>query len=79
MHELSGTVAIVTGASRSVGRGIALVLGEARATVYVTGRSTRSHATQDLPRATVEDTAEMVTARRRGHSGALRPHRRRRG
>ncbi|WP_103500308.1 SDR family NAD(P)-dependent oxidoreductase, partial [Streptomyces sp. SM14] len=61
--ELTGTVAVVTGASRGVGRGIALALGEAGATVYVTGRSSRSGArTEGLP-GTVEDVAEEVTAR----------------
>src|SRR4051812_50229954 len=38
--DLSDTVAVVTGATRGVGRGIALVLGECGATVHVTGRST---------------------------------------
>ncbi|MFI8853419.1 SDR family NAD(P)-dependent oxidoreductase [Streptomyces sp. 891-h] len=61
--ELGGTVAVVTGASRGVGRGIALALGDAGATVYVTGRSTRDGArTEDLP-GTVDDTADEVTAR----------------
>ena len=50
--ELSERVTVVTGASRGVGRGIALVLGECGATVYVTGRSAR-----------VDDTAGQVTAR----------------
>ncbi|NGO66965.1 SDR family NAD(P)-dependent oxidoreductase [Streptomyces boncukensis] len=61
--DLSGAVALVTGASRGVGRGIALALGDAGATVYVTGRSVRGGArTEDLP-GTVDDTAEGVTAR----------------
>src|ERR1043166_9472382 len=38
--HLAGRIALVTGASRGVGRGIALALGEAGATVYVTGRTT---------------------------------------
>lgn len=41
MGELSDRVAVVTGASRGAGRGIAIELGAAGATVYVTGRSTR--------------------------------------
>jgi NAD(P)-dependent dehydrogenase (short-subunit alcohol dehydrogenase family) len=40
-RPLSGRVAVVTGASRGAGRGIAQELGAAGATVYVTGRSTR--------------------------------------
>jgi len=61
--SLQGKVAVVTGASRGAGRGIALVLGEAGATVYVTGRSVRGlPTTEELP-GTVEDTAEAVTAR----------------
>ena len=39
MGRLSGQVALVTGASRGVGRGVALGLGEAGATVYVSGRT----------------------------------------
>jgi NAD(P)-dependent dehydrogenase (short-subunit alcohol dehydrogenase family) len=57
------TVAIVTGASRGAGRGIALALGAAGATVYVTGRSVKgSPTTENLP-GTIEETAELVTAR----------------
>lgn len=44
MNELKDCVAVVTGASRGAGRGIAHELGAAGATVYVTGRSTREHA-----------------------------------
>jgi dehydrogenase/reductase SDR family protein 1 len=56
---LAGQVAIVTGASRGVGKGIALGLGEAGATVYVTGRSVQKGA---LP-GTIGETAEEVSAR----------------
>lgn len=55
-------VAVVTGAARGVGRGIALVLGEAGATVYVTDRESRGQRHSDLP-GTVEDTAEQLTDR----------------
>jgi NAD(P)-dependent dehydrogenase (short-subunit alcohol dehydrogenase family) len=60
--QLDGAVAVVTGASRGAGRAIAEVLGEHGATVYVTGRSTRS-AAADAGRGSVEDTAEAVTRR----------------
>jgi NAD(P)-dependent dehydrogenase (short-subunit alcohol dehydrogenase family) len=65
-------IAVVTGASRGAGRGIALELGAAGATVYVTGRSTRSSPATgyerflpllglDHPPGTIDDTAEEVT------------------
>ncbi|OZM70618.1 oxidoreductase [Amycolatopsis antarctica] len=57
-----GTVAVVTGAARGIGRGIALVLGEAGATVYLTDRESRRRRYSELP-GTVEDTAEQVTGR----------------
>jgi len=64
MQQLRGKVAVVTGASRGAGRGIALVLGEEGATVYVTGRSIRGASTRpDLPGTTIDDTAEQVTGR----------------
>ncbi len=69
MLSLSGTVAVVTGASRGLGRGIALGLGEAGATVYVTGRSTLE-SPGGLP-GTVDETAAEVT--RRGGSGIAAP------
>ncbi|HEX6618520.1 MAG TPA: SDR family NAD(P)-dependent oxidoreductase, partial [Solirubrobacteraceae bacterium] len=63
MPELSDRVALVTGASRGAGAAIAAVLGEAGATVYVTGRSSRAGArTDDMP-GTVEDAAAEVSAR----------------
>lgn len=60
---LRGRVAIVAGATRGAGRGIALALGEAGATVVCTGRSSRTGALQsDYDRAeTIEETAELVT------------------
>lgn len=64
MQKLKGKIVVVTGASRGAGRGIALVLGEAGATVYVTGRSVRESSSRpELPGTTVDDTAEMVIAR----------------
>ncbi len=60
MPDLSGQVAVVTGASRGVGKGIALGLGEAGATVIITGRS-MTDAGGDRP-GTIQATAEEVTA-----------------
>jgi NAD(P)-dependent dehydrogenase (short-subunit alcohol dehydrogenase family) len=59
---LDGKVALVTGASRGVGKGVVLGLCEAGATVYLTGRSTRADgATVNLP-GTIEGTAEEAAA-----------------
>ncbi|KUN09633.1 short-chain dehydrogenase [Streptomyces yokosukanensis] len=59
---LQDKVALVAGATRGAGRGTAVELGAAGATVYVTGRSTRQRRSEyDRPE-TVEDTAELVTA-----------------
>ncbi len=63
MQTLKGKIAVVTGASRGGGRGIALALGEAGATVYVTGRSVKGEATTDNMAGTIDETAEAVTAR----------------
>lgn len=58
---LRGRVAVVAGATRGAGRGIAAALGEAGATVICTGRSTRSRRSEyDRPE-TIEDTADLVT------------------
>jgi NAD(P)-dependent dehydrogenase (short-subunit alcohol dehydrogenase family) len=70
--DLKNCVAVVTGASRGAGKAIAMALGAAGATVYVTGRSTRSHPAQTygqllalskLPAVpgSIDDTAEQVT------------------
>ncbi len=59
MSDLKGKVAVVTGASRGIGKGIALGLGEAGATVYVTGR-TVEEGSAALP-GTIGSTAEEVT------------------
>jgi NAD(P)-dependent dehydrogenase (short-subunit alcohol dehydrogenase family) len=66
--DLRGRVAVVAGASRGAGRGIALALGDARMTVYVTGRTRRAGPKpfDDAP-GTIDDTAEAVT--RRGGRG----------
>src|SRR5215467_8791884 len=74
MKNLSGRVAVVAGASRSAGRGIACMLGEAGATVYCTGRSVRGKKVSkdrkgkaafelDGRPETIQETAEMVDAR----------------
>jgi NAD(P)-dependent dehydrogenase (short-subunit alcohol dehydrogenase family) len=62
-EALRGRVAVVAGATRGAGRGIAAALGEAGATVVCTGRSSRTKALRsDYDRAeTIEDTAELVT------------------
>jgi NAD(P)-dependent dehydrogenase (short-subunit alcohol dehydrogenase family) len=73
--DLSLRVALVAGATRGVGRGIALALGEAGATVYCTGRSTRANRVPRDPGEkispfehahrpeTIDETAALVTAR----------------
>ena len=60
-RALAGKIALVTGATRGAGRGIAVQLGAAGATVYVTGRSTRAaRSPMDRPE-TIEDTADLVS------------------
>lgn len=61
-QPLAGKIALVAGGTRGGGRGIAVELGAAGATVYVTGRSSRAGRSElDRPE-TVEETAELVTA-----------------
>jgi NAD(P)-dependent dehydrogenase (short-subunit alcohol dehydrogenase family) len=62
MVSLKGKVAVVTGASRGVGKGVALGLGEAGATVYVTGRSVEEKQDVEKLGGTVFSTAEAVIA-----------------
>jgi NAD(P)-dependent dehydrogenase (short-subunit alcohol dehydrogenase family) len=67
MKSLEGRVAVVAGATRGAGRGIACMLGEAGATVYCTGRNSRERPNAEGVYAgrpeTIEETAEMVSAR----------------
>jgi NAD(P)-dependent dehydrogenase (short-subunit alcohol dehydrogenase family) len=58
---LEGRVALVAGATRGGGRGIAVALGEAGATVYCTGRTTREQRSEIDRTETIEETAELVT------------------
>ena len=63
MGHLDHTVALVTGASRGAGRGVAIELGTAGATVYVTGRSVSGEQTTDGVPGTIDETAREVTER----------------
>ena len=58
--SLAGKVALVAGATRGAGRGIAVELGAAGATVYVTGRTTRSERSEMNRPETIEETAALV-------------------
>src|SRR5437879_822637 len=57
---LTGKVALVSGATRGAGRGIAVQLGAAGATVYVTGRTSRSKRSEMNRPETIEETAALV-------------------
>ena len=59
-HGLKGKIALVAGATRGAGRGIAVQLGAAGATVYVTGRTTRSERSEMNRPETIEETAALV-------------------
>lgn len=79
MQPLTGKIAVVAGATRGAGRGIACMLGEAGATVYCTGRSTRAARPEPGQASspfelkhrpeTIEETAELVNA----YGGVGRP------
>jgi NAD(P)-dependent dehydrogenase (short-subunit alcohol dehydrogenase family) len=69
-RPLAGRVALVAGATRGAGRGIAAALGEAGATVYCTGRSVRGRPAMKNRPETIDETADIVTARG-GHGIAL--------
>lgn len=68
---LAGKIAVVAGATRGAGRGIATALGEAGATVYCTGRSVASAPGMANRPETIHETADLVTARG-GHGIAVR-------
>lgn len=63
MKPLAGKVAVVAGATRGAGRGIATALGEAGATVYCTGRSVAGSPGMKNRPETIHETADLVTAR----------------
>ena len=60
--SLAGKVALVAGATRGAGRGIAVELGAAGATVYATGRTTRSQQSEYARPETIEETADLIEA-----------------
>src|SRR6478672_5837868 len=61
-RPLAGHVAVVAGATRGAGRGIARALGEAGAIVYCTGRSVRGNPSPYARPETIDETAEMIAA-----------------
>lgn len=60
MKPLEGKVALVAGGTRGAGRGIAMELGAAGATVYITGRTTRNEISEYGRPETIEETADLV-------------------
>ncbi len=60
MKPLEGKIALVAGGTRGAGRGIAMELGAAGATVYITGRTTRNAVSEYNRPETIEETAELV-------------------
>lgn len=70
-HVLKGKVALVAGATRGAGRGIAVELGAAGATVYCTGRTTGTRSSEMNRPETIEETAELV--RQAGGTGIAVP------
>ena len=62
VRPLAGHVAVVAGATRGAGRGIARALGESGATVYCTGRSVRGRLSPYGRPETIDETAEMIAA-----------------
>src|SRR5437879_5784967 len=61
MAGLNGQIAVVAGATRGAGRGIARALGEAGAVVYCTGRSTTGSPSPYRRPETIDETAAMIT------------------
>ena len=59
---LTGKIAVVAGATRGAGRGIARALGEAGATVYCTGRSVKGRPSPYKRKETIDETAAMINA-----------------
>jgi len=72
-NPLTGKAALVTGATRGAGRGTAAALGDAGATVYCTGRTTRRRRSELNRPETIEETADRRRRGRRGDRSRRRP------